>query len=401
MSSVQELAANQTLFEKGGASDVVYLVESGELEAFALNRGQATVFGRIAAGEFVGELGVLQGQPRSASVRAIVPGSVSAYGREEFIELISNDRDHCLKLMHSMSLRTRMLLDLIDDVNHKIHDRRPTRISFVERWWQGFFRWWAGKLRGGARSSQTVGAEQPICGTIRLRPDEILFRQGQSSPVACKLLAGKLKVVRAGKLIEHTVGHVLPGEFVGEIGLLEGTPRSATVKAVVRSEVEILDQPQLQRLIEQDSSVGRRMVDTLSRRSIRLSTDLQRLYDEYGTKLDRPSLARIQDLLKSVGEAYEVTNERLERDFNALQRGMALEAIAAREMMGTYYRFVRRQATPQEMEEANAEFRNLLKSLGLGTLFVLPGSPITIPAAIKIARSFGIDILPKNRLSDD
>ncbi len=401
MRAALNLTENQTLFETGSDSDVVYLLESGALEAYTVSRGRVTVFGRIRPGEFVGELGVLQGQPRSASVRATEPSRLTSYRRDEFIQLISTDRDHCLKLMHSLSLRTRTLLDLIDAVNQKIHAQGAVKLSFVERWWLGFFRWLKERLRGRHSSVQESRVETLQSGTLWIRPGETLFREGDRSLVACKLLSGKLKVLKANGPMERAVGLVQPGEFVGEIGLLEGTPRSATVRAVGRSEIEVFDQAHLHRLIQQDSRAGRLIIDTLSRRAIRLGHECQRLAQEFATKLDRPSLARLQDLLKSAGEAYEVTGERVERDLQTLQRGLALEAIAVRGMMGTYYRFLKNEVTPAQMEQANAEFRNFLKSLGLGTLFLLPGSPITIPAAIKAARSLGIDILPKNRLAED
>ena len=53
------------------------------------------------------------------------------------------------------------------------------------------------------------------------------------------------------------------------------------------------------------------------------------------------------------------------------------------------------------MELANAEFRNFLKTLGLGAMIAIPGSFITIPLTVKIAKSLGIDLLPKSRFDID
>lgn len=400
MSRRVELKTGQILLEQGSDSDQVYRLEAGELEAYTLAGERESLLGRILPGEFVGELGVLQGQPRGASVRAIMPSRLAVLDRDEFLALIANKHEHCLQLMHALSLRTRLLLDLIAEVDAKTHSSRPRSISALERWWLGFFRWLAEKLRGkGLVSTDTPLAQ--TSGRMHIKAGQILFREGHRSPVACRLVSGKLKVFKSSGPMARKIGLVHPGEFVGEIGLLEGAPRSATVSAILRSEVEIFDQARLQQLIRQDSTVGLAIIDTLSRRATRLGKECQRIQEAYASKLDNPAKARIQDLLNSVGEAYEVTGERLERDFHTLQRGLALEAIAARGMMGTYVRYLKNEASPQQMEQANADFVNLLKSLGLGTLLVLPGSPITIPALVKAAQKFGVDILPKNRLDED
>ena len=54
----------------------------------------------------------------------------------------------------------------------------------------------------------------------------------------------------------------------------------------------------------------------------------------------------------------------------------------------------RGNASEEEIIEANKQFEQILKSLGLGVLVVLPFSPITIPYIIKKAEEFGIDIIP-------
>lgn len=401
MQSPVLLSSHQLLFESGSRSDVVYLLESGELEAFSQTGSQTTTLGKIKAGEFAGELGVLQGQKRSASVRATSRAQLQPFTREEFIELISRNPDHCQRLIHSLSLRTRTLLQLINDVELELEHSEPQKISRLEAIWLRFFSWLKSKIQGLQQTEPGEPIQQTNSGRLRLKPGDTLFHEGQDSRVACKLVSGKLKVVKSSAQKQRSLGTIAPGEFVGEIGLLENTPRSATVIASMRSELEIYTEAGLQDLIASQAEVGQRIIDSLSRRAIGLRKTCDRLLKQHETHLDRPTRARIQAVMRAASEAYEVTGERFERDFQALQRGLVLEAIATRGMLGTYYRFLKRQATPEQMEQANADFRNLVKSLGLGTMFLLPGSPITIPAAIKAAKSLGIDILPKNRLDED
>lgn len=66
----QRLAAGATLFGQGEPSDALYLVRSGRLSAH-VRQGEQDVLVRVTlAGGTVGEMGLLRGLPRTASVRA-------------------------------------------------------------------------------------------------------------------------------------------------------------------------------------------------------------------------------------------------------------------------------------------------------------------------------------------
>lgn len=66
-----ELAAGQTLFRQGDASDLVYSIERGSVEIVReLANGREKILAVLVAPGYVGELGPLLGFPRSATVRA-------------------------------------------------------------------------------------------------------------------------------------------------------------------------------------------------------------------------------------------------------------------------------------------------------------------------------------------
>lgn len=66
-----ELAGGDTLFEEGDPEDGVYFVISGRLRAFVDQEGTPRAIGEIGRGETVGEMAVLTGEPRSATIKAI------------------------------------------------------------------------------------------------------------------------------------------------------------------------------------------------------------------------------------------------------------------------------------------------------------------------------------------
>ena len=87
--------------------------------------------------------------------------------------------------------------------------------------------------------------------------------------------------------------------------------------------------------------------------------------------------------------------EKLKKGILKVKNELAKETEENKAMLNIYYRYTRKEATNEEMDKANEQFRNLLKTLGMGALLVIPLSPVTIPTFIKIGDIFGVDILPK------
>lgn len=97
----------EVLFREGEVGDFVCLVASGEVEVIKELGEQRVVLGIVHAGEFVGEMGVLEGHTRSATVRALSDGSVELIGRAEFLKRVAEDGETALKLLVRLSERLR------------------------------------------------------------------------------------------------------------------------------------------------------------------------------------------------------------------------------------------------------------------------------------------------------
>ncbi len=87
---------------------------------------------------------------------------------------------------------------------------------------------------------------------------------------------------------------------------------------------------------------------------------------------------------------------RLKRDMLVLKDALAQEKQETKDMLVTYKRHTRRQATKEEVSEANKQFADLLKGLSLGMFAVLPFAPITIPLVVKLGKIVGVDVLPSS-----
>ncbi len=101
------------LFRQGDPSDHVILMLSGSADVLRETGDEAIVLGTVRAGEFVGEMGVLEGRARSATVRAAEPVEAELIERQTFLERISAEPELARKLLLRMSARLRDVEDLL------------------------------------------------------------------------------------------------------------------------------------------------------------------------------------------------------------------------------------------------------------------------------------------------
>ncbi len=90
----------------------------------------------------------------------------------------------------------------------------------------------------------------------------------------------------------------------------------------------------------------------------------------------------------------------LKRSLLVVKRGLAQETRETKIMLNTYKRFTKGQASKLEMQEANKQFVDVIRGLGLGVLAVLPFSPITLPFVVKLGEKIGVNVLPSAFMMD-
>lgn len=95
-----------------------------------------------------------------------------------------------------------------------------------------------GYPRSGHRSAMTALKH---CILRRYQAGEVVIREGAKAREAYVVRSGRLAVMRRAGHQEQAVSEVLPGGIVGEMGLLSGRPRTATVKAAADSELFVID----------------------------------------------------------------------------------------------------------------------------------------------------------------
>lgn len=84
---------------------------------------------------------------------------------------------------------------------------------------------------------------------VRFRRGEVIVRQGEPSSAFYVISKGEVEVVHDGDDGEQVVDTMGPGNFFGEMGLLSGEARAATVRALTEVELMVLDAEEFMSLL--------------------------------------------------------------------------------------------------------------------------------------------------------
>jgi CRP-like cAMP-binding protein len=99
------LKPGQNLFQQGDPADGFYVVKSGELQILSGNH----VLETAGSGGIVGEMALVDGGMRSASVRAVTASQVIPLDEKRFLFMVQQTPNFALWVMKIMSARLRAM----------------------------------------------------------------------------------------------------------------------------------------------------------------------------------------------------------------------------------------------------------------------------------------------------
>ena len=105
-----EMEAGATIFEKGAVGDSMYIIVEGAVEA----RDGAQIFARMGEREVFGEMALLDGDPRTATIYTVQPTRLLRLDQEPFYELMDDHIEIARGVIHVLLQRLRARTD---DVN--------------------------------------------------------------------------------------------------------------------------------------------------------------------------------------------------------------------------------------------------------------------------------------------
>ena len=210
------LSPGETLFRQGDPADALYLVAEGRLRALFVRQDGAEVpLADVGPGDFVGELGLLTGGARTATVVAVEPTQLLRAGRTDFERLAESDPALIARM--AGALRARLL--------------RSQLAAALDTWL-------------GRMDPAMFGDFASEIEWVSLGGGDTLCRQGEPADCLYLVLSGRLRATVSGRPVRE----IGPGESVGEMALLTGEARSADVHAIRDSALARLSAEGFQRL---------------------------------------------------------------------------------------------------------------------------------------------------------
>lgn len=108
---------SQVIFHHGDPGGLLYIITAGKVKiSYTMPDGQEALLAILGAGDFFGELALLDDAPRSATAEAMDKTETLTLHRDDFIGYIGENPDFAYHVMRTLAKRIRHLNDQIGDV---------------------------------------------------------------------------------------------------------------------------------------------------------------------------------------------------------------------------------------------------------------------------------------------
>lgn len=130
-----------------------------------------------------------------------------------------------------------------------------------------------------AISEQALAQIAQKAGRCRYAPGETIYRMGEPSDSMHVLISGRVEVVNDSGKTEVPIAVLPAGETIGEMGLLEGEPRAATIRALDTVEALALHEEVIEAFLS-ESSISLDAIKMVTRRLRGSNNELERRFAE-------------------------------------------------------------------------------------------------------------------------
>ncbi|HYJ30986.1 MAG TPA: cyclic nucleotide-binding domain-containing protein, partial [Allosphingosinicella sp.] len=267
-SEVRFHRAGEIIFERNDPGSSLFAIAEGSVrvEIDPKDRSRTVAIG---TGSIFGEVGLISGRRRGATIRA-----------SEDAIIVEISRLAALKLMAAVPAAKRAV----------------TRISIERQLLQMF----GSGLTGDDLAEVLESAE-----VKSVRAGEAIITEGEDGYDIFVIRQGSMVVEKAigGKPV--FLSYLPAGSYVGEMALIDGGRRTATVRAAIKSEVIRLDGNAFRRLLEREPDLlAKTERDMAARR--RLNAFVEEKKDEFGGVVDMYSSVASFLVENGIGEATDV-----------------------------------------------------------------------------------------------
>lgn len=157
---------------------------------------------------------------------------------------------------------------------------------------------------------------------VRLPARGVLFRQGDEANALYYVLSGQLRAIHEGAH-RRELGSIGPGEVVGEVAVVTGQARTATVEAVLASELIIVERGSAKELLGREPSTRLLIAQVMRQRLVERVLAIHAMFANLSREEQRHLASRFRFLELGAGDRL-VEQDQYARSLLVLLAGRAV-----------------------------------------------------------------------------
>src|SRR6266478_3118130 len=133
--TIHDYPKSATIFRNGDPGDAMYLIDFGKVRISITDADGAVVtLAELGAGDFFGEMAMLDGHGRSANATATEDSCLAVLTRENFLTFVSSDARIVLEMLSAITRRLRRTDDLLRHrVSRNANEEDARHLTLADR----------------------------------------------------------------------------------------------------------------------------------------------------------------------------------------------------------------------------------------------------------------------------
>ncbi len=276
------------IFREGDEGDSFFQIEAGKVEVISnYGKENEVKLTELTAGEIFGEMAVLEGTRRSATIVAAEDVTVKEIFPKELDSYLAEQPEKIIRIMQQISGRIRELTNDYTEVTAALNAgtavKNDSLFEKIKKFLSGL-----NAPKQTFEETQSADHSQGFSMKVdNLSKGTIVFKEGDPSGCMYDIHFGRVGIYKGyGTPEEKLLTDLYRNNFFGEMGMIDGEPRSAT--AVVLEDnttLETIRPEDLAELMTKNPMKVDMIMQFLSRRLRKLTVDYtdacQKLYKAY------------------------------------------------------------------------------------------------------------------------
>ncbi len=132
---LEDFTAERHVFRRGEAGEAMYVIVSGRVRIIVTDTdGREVILAALGAGDFFGEMAMLDGHGRSADAVVVDNAQLAVLTRQNFVEFIRSDAAIAVRMLSTMTDRLRRTDELLRHrISRNANDEDARNLTLADR----------------------------------------------------------------------------------------------------------------------------------------------------------------------------------------------------------------------------------------------------------------------------